>query len=305
MGRVFSFVAAVLLLGCASGAKRLAEGDAGRSRSLSPSARRLVDTSDDYESPPSPPDLSDESPPSPPDQGDQDSDQGDNDQGDSDGDNGGADDDGDGDDDDDLDEQDKVVVELDVAIKHLDDSPLFKISQKQVDAALDDDDSSTDSPDDTTDSPDSPDSPDDGDDGDGSNDDDDERRDGAEALREFVIVAKHYRDVAEAPARMLSIVVPKGGCRNCVGGWTLFVTAKDTKRILPPAEANALLRRGGRPARGRELHAVRAVRAEEKKARMTSIAGLAVGVGGVAFIAYFLWTVLGGQEERVGRARLP
>jgi len=38
---------------------------------------------------------------------------------------------------------------------------------------------------------------------------------------------------------------------------------------------------------------------------MTSIAGLAVGVGGVAFIAYFLWTVLGGQEERVGRARLP
>ena len=89
-----------------------------------------------------------------------------------------------------------------------------------------------------------------------------------------------------------------------------------------------------------KLHAVRAVRAEEKKvlvpiahpsafarldhtpressadarhariqpclqARMTSIAGLAVGVGGVAFIAYFLWTVLGGQEERVGRARLP
>lgn len=133
----------------------------------------------------------------------------------------------------------QVVVELDVAIKHLDDSPLFKISQKQVDAALDDDDSSTDSPDDTTDSPDSPDSPDDGDDGDGSNDDDDERRAGAEALREFVIVAKHYRDVAEAPARMLSIVVPKGGCRNCVGGWTLFVTAKDTKRILPPAEGRA------------------------------------------------------------------
>ena len=130
----------------------------------------------------------------------------------------------------------QVVVELDVAIKHLDDSPQFKISQTQVDAALDDDDSSTDSPDDTTDSPDSP---DDGDDGNGNNDDDDERRAGAEALREFVMVAKSYRDVAEAPARMLSIVVPKGGCRNCMGGWTLFVTAKDTKRILPPAEARA------------------------------------------------------------------
>jgi len=260
MGRVFSFVAAVLLLGCASGANRLAEGDAGRSRSLSPSARRLVDTSDvDYESPPSPPDdLSDESSPSP-------SDQGDIDQGDSDGDNGGADDDGDGDDDDDLDEEDKVVVNLDVAIKYLDSSPVFKISQAQVDAALDDDDSSTDSPDDTTDSPDSLDSLDDGDDGDGSNDDDDERRAGAEALREFVTVAKHYRDVAEVPARMLSIVIPTGGCRNCMGGWTLFVTGKDTKRILPPAEANTLLRRGGRPARGRELHAVRAVRAEEEK----------------------------------------
>ena len=133
----------------------------------------------------------------------------------------------------------QVVVELDVAIKYLDESPLFKISQTQVDAALDDDDESTDSPDDTTDSPDSPDSPDDGDDGNGSNDDDDERRVGAEALREFVIVAKSYRDVAEAPARMLSIVVPKGGCRNCMGGRTLFVTAKDTKRILPPAEVRA------------------------------------------------------------------
>ena len=38
---------------------------------------------------------------------------------------------------------------------------------------------------------------------------------------------------------MLSIVIPTGGCRNCMGGWTLFVTGKDTKRILPPAEVRA------------------------------------------------------------------
>jgi len=196
-------------------------------------------------------------------------------------------DDDDGGDDDEDDPDDLVVIELDSAIEYLDTSPNYAITQEQVAAALSDDDDTSDDDDRRPASPPSPPrTP--GDDGNshrddlhGDGDDDDgAERAGAQALDDFVNTAKQYEEAAEAaavggttaplaPASQLPAAVSSaaGHRRQLLPShkWMLFVTARDTKRILRPQEADMLVQLSGRPVSEEELTIIRLVREEQRQ----------------------------------------